>query len=166
MPNTISYEQQIWNALFQVFDPEIPVLSVVDLGIIHQVQFNEQNHTAHIIITPTFTACPALHVIQADIENAINQLPFVQKSVVIVDKSIIWTSDKITEQGKLQLKNFGLAPPTTHNNNITYKQITEVICPHCNSDDTSFKALFGSALCRSSHYCYNCKQVFEAFKPI
>lgn len=162
MSNFVNY---IWERLKTVKDPEIPVISVVDLGIITDVSCSE-NGDAIISITPTFTGCPALHVIQQQIKEAILCLSFVKTVETKIDKTIAWSTNRISTFGKQQIKDFGIAPPTNINGEISLQNISYVHCPHCNSDNTSMKVLFGSALCRSTHYCYQCKQSFEAFKPI
>ncbi|MFK7904957.1 MAG: 1,2-phenylacetyl-CoA epoxidase subunit PaaD [Chitinophagales bacterium] len=161
----LTQEEQIMEALFEVKDPEIPVISVVDLGIIPKVSMDKTG-CATVTMTPTFTACPATQVMQSEIIAAVEALDFVEKVVVKVDFSIPWTSDKISELGCKQLKEFGLAPPNKHHGDLDMNSIAEVKCPHCDSDHTSLKILFGTTLCRSNHFCYDCKQAFEAFKPI
>ncbi len=161
----LTQEEQIMEALFEVKDPEIPVLSVVDLGIIPKVSVDDQK-CAVITMTPTFTACPATQVMQNEIIAAVEALDFVEKVIVKVDFSIPWTSDKISELGRQQLKEFGLAPPNKHGGELDMDKVAEVKCPHCDSDHTSLKILFGTTLCRSNHFCYDCKQAFEAFKPV
>lgn len=161
----LTKEEQIFEALYEVKDHEIPVISVVDLGIIPKVSVDKEG-CAVITMTPTFTACPATQVMQNEIIAAVEALEFVEKVIVKVDFSIPWTSDNITELGRQQLKDFGLAPPNQHNGELDMDKITDVNCPHCGSDHTSLKILFGTTLCRSNHYCYDCKQAFEAFKPV
>ena len=105
LTKTLTKEEQILKALFEVKDPEIPVISVVDLGIIPKVSVNEDGY-AVITMTPTFTACPATQVMQNEIIAAVEALEFVEKAIVKVDFSIPWTSDKISELGRQQLKEF------------------------------------------------------------
>ena len=165
LTKTLTKEEQILKALYEVKDPEIPVISVVDLGIIPKVSVNEDGY-AVVTMTPTFTACPATQVMQNEIIAAVEALEFVEKAIVKVDFSIPWTSDKISELGRQQLKEFGLAPPNKHHGKLDMDKIADVNCPHCGSDHTSLKILFGATLCRSNHFCYDCKQAFEAFKPV
>lgn len=158
--------QQIWDALQEVKDPEIPVISVVDLGIITAVELHPETGLAEVVMTPTFTACPATKYMQTQIEERLAQLPFVQKATVTIDFSKPWTSNRISETGKQQLKEFGLAPPKQYSGEVDLNTISEANCPNCGSSNTSLNMLFGPTLCRSMHYCYDCKQAFEAFKPI
>jgi ring-1,2-phenylacetyl-CoA epoxidase subunit PaaD len=162
---TTTKKTKILTALDAVKDPEIPVISVVDLGIITNIAINEKDE-ATITMTPTFTACPAIKIMQQDIKSCVEKLDFIQSAEVVIDYAIPWTSDRMSERGKRQIKAFGIAPPATHHGQIDESTITYIRCPHCDSDDTSMKALFGPTLCRSMHYCYNCQQAFQAFKPI
>lgn len=158
-------ESQIWAALADVKDPEIPVISVVDLGIITKVAC-KGDKTAIITMTPTFTACPAIQLMQQEIKESIEQLAIVESVIVNIDFAIPWNSDRISEKGKEQIKTFGLAPPPRHEGNIDLEKIRNTHCPNCGSEETTIKTLFGPTLCRSMHYCYDCKQGFEAFKPV
>jgi len=158
-------EQGIWAALQAVKDPEIPVISVVDLGIITKVELNEEQ-VARVTMTPTFTACPAIHVMKKEIQQCVTDLDFVKEVEVEVDFSVSWTSDLISEKGRQQIKEFGLAPPAKRQRNKDLEALLNVNCPHCESKDTSLNNLFGPTLCRSIHFCYNCKQAFQAFKPV
>ncbi len=150
--------------LEKVMDPEIPVLSIIDLGIIPDIEFNEGSVV--VKMTPTFSACPAIQVMKDDIIKTLNNLEFVKETEVKVDFERKWTSDLISEKGKEKLKNFGITPPKQHNGKVTMDLIKDAHCPYCESEDTTMKTLFGSALCRSFHYCFSCKQTFERFKPI
>ncbi len=158
-------EEQIWAALQSVKDPEIPVISVVDLGIITKVAVAETG-SATVTMTPTFTACPAIDVMKKEIQACVADLDFVTEAEVVVDFSVAWTSDLITETGRQQIKEFGLAPPAKRQRNKDLEALLNVNCPHCESEDTSLNNLFGPTLCRSIHFCYSCKQAFQAFKPV
>ncbi|QQS29993.1 MAG: phenylacetate-CoA oxygenase subunit PaaJ [Sphingobacteriales bacterium] len=159
-------EQQIYEALFSVKDPEIPVISVVDLGIITSVTWHEDTGTALVVMTPTFTACPATKVMQTQIQECVAALPFVKEATVTIDFTIPWNSNRISETGKQQLKEFGLAPPPVYTGEVDLEKIAEAKCPNCGSSNTSLNLLFGPTLCRSMHFCYDCRQAFEAFKPV
>ena len=156
-------EHEIMEALQHVMDPEIPTLSVVDMGMITVVEV--KGESAEVKMIPTFTACPALKLIKQNIYDAVKQLGFNQVNV-IVDDTIIWNSDRITEQGKKLLTEFGLGTPQRHEGKFSMEEIAASKCPHCGSDDTTLKSIFGSTLCRSIHFCFNCKQGFERFKPL
>lgn len=162
--NAETLEQQILLALQAVKDPEIPTISVVDLGIITKVACNNGN--ALVTMTPTFTACPAIKIMQQQIKETLDQLPFVTQSEVVVDYSIPWTSNRITERGRKQIEEHGLASPAKYEGEVDLAMIEQAHCPHCGSTHTSLNVLFGATLCRSIHFCYDCKQSFEAFKPV
>lgn len=159
-------KQQLWEALQAVKDPEIPVISVVDLGIITAIHWNPQTGAAEVIMTPTFTACPATKVMQEQIQACVAALPFVKQASVTIDFSEPWNSNRISERGKQQLKEFGLAPPPQHSGEVDLDTIAQANCPYCGSSNTSLNLIFGPTLCRSMHFCYDCRQAFEAFKPV
>lgn len=156
-------EEAIWNALQEVTDPEIPVVSVVEMGIVRDVQVNGSH--VHVTITPTFSGCPALHVMRSDIESKVLELG---ADSVTVDTTLHppWSSDWITDEGRSKLKEFGLAPPTRHGGNIPVTFFERVPCPYCDSQNTLIKNSFGPTLCRAIYYCENCRQPFEQFKAI
>src|SRR5262245_22376732 len=140
--------QEVMEALQEVMDPEIPVLSVVDLGIIAGVHLEED--FARIKMIPTFTACPAIQVMRKQIKEKVVSLGFEQVEVE-VDKSISWNSNLMSEEGKRKLKQFGLGTPLRHNGDFDLKDIEDTACPHCGSQNTTMNSLFGSTLCRSVH---------------
>ena len=155
--------EEIYTVLRTVMDPEIPVLSVVDLGMITDVQTSNDGVTVKMI--PTFVACPAINVIKTNIRESLEHAGYSSVNVLI-DESIAWSSDRISENGKLVLEKFGLGAPIQIDGILDLKQIESVNCPHCKSEHTTMRSLFGSTLCRSIHYCNNCKQTFERFKPL
>jgi len=150
-------------ALESVMDPEVPVLSVVDMGIITGIQIAADKITVKMI--PTFTACPALRQIQEMIRVKVESLGPAPVEVLL-DETITWDSDRISEKGKKALENFGLGTPHRHAGQFSLEDITQSTCPHCGSSDTTMNSLFGSTLCRSIHFCFSCKQSFERFKPV
>jgi ring-1,2-phenylacetyl-CoA epoxidase subunit PaaD len=154
----------IYHWLEEVKDPEIPVLSLVDLGVITNVEVEGAN--AFIEMTPTFVGCPALDMMKTDIEEVLRKNG-VDKVKIEVSFRKPWTSDSISEKGKAALKKFGLAPPPSSKNLFTDIDILEhVPCPRCSGTDTELKNPFGPTLCRSIHYCNTCKEAFEQFKPL
>jgi ring-1,2-phenylacetyl-CoA epoxidase subunit PaaD len=154
----------IYNWLEEVKDPEIPVLSLVDLGVITEVQLHDEN--VFIEMTPTFVGCPALDMMKSDITEVL-QKHGVKKIDIQVSFRKPWTSDSISEKGKVALKKFGLAPPPSSKNLFTDIDVLEhVACPRCSGTDTDLKSPFGPTLCRSIHYCNTCKEAFEQFKPL
>lgn len=164
----MSLKEQIWKELDKVKDPEIPVISVVDLGMITSVEVDE-NRAVTVTMTPTFAACPAIEVLQKSIRNQIqnNLLKLDISGVEVkVNYDVQWNSNMISDKGKKILKDFGLAPPPIHKGDIDASMLENVACPFCDSTDTTMKSTFGSTLCRSIHYCNSCKQGFEQFKPV
>ena len=156
-------KEEILEALQDVMDPEIPVLSVVDLGIIEEVVIEDEGITVKMI--PTFTACPAIRIMQEQIREKVLSLGF-EHVKVIVDNSVAWNSDRMSDRGKKKLEKFGLGIPNRHGGEFSLEEIEHSKCPHCGSSDTTLNSLFGSTLCRSIHFCFDCKQSFERFKPL
>lgn len=160
----LATENKLWQILENVKDPEIPVLSVVDMGIVTAVQLNTQN-SALITITPTFVGCPALHTIQQNIMDEMKKGAI--DAEVKVDFETKWSSNRMTAGAREKLEKFGLAPPAEVNDeDLTEEQLNKVRCPHCHSTDTTLRSAFGSTLCRAIRFCFNCKQGFEQFKPV
>jgi len=154
----------IWRALETVTDPEIPVISVVDMGIIADVRVEDRR--VAVDMTPTFVGCPALDMIRENIALAVRAAGEVEVIVnVVFDPP--WSSDRITEAGRRKLKAFGLAPPVRACGPASVAPSLERIeCPYCDSTNTDVESIFGPTLCRSIHYCRNCLQSFEHFKPV
>jgi ring-1,2-phenylacetyl-CoA epoxidase subunit PaaD len=150
--------------LKQVKDPEIPTISIVDLGIVTGIDIQEND--VHVTLTPTFAGCPALRLMEDMVVNHLNSYDQLGKITVETSFETTWTTDLITDEGHAAIKKHGLAPPVRNCSNITMEVIEATNCPYCDSDNTSMKSPFGPTLCRSLHYCNNCKQAFEGFKPI
>lgn len=154
---------RIWQALDSVSDPEIPVISVVELGIIPDARL--ENGRVVVEMCPTFAGCPALDVMRDQIKSAVEAAGFDQVEVnVVFDPP--WTSDCISPEGLRKLKEFGLAPPVRCGGNVNEAMLHRVSCPHCDSTNTTLESMFGPTLCRAIHYCNNCLQSFEQFKPV
>lgn len=153
----------IYAALQEVMDPEIPVLSVVDLGIIEEVIL--RNGEVTVLMLPTFTACPAIKMMQSEIKSKVQSLGY-ENVQVKVDDSVAWHSDRISEKGRKALEAFGLGTPVKHGGAFNVAEIEHSQCPHCGSSNTTLQSMFGSTLCRSMHFCFNCRQAFERFKPL
>ena len=143
----LTLEQQIWAVLAEVKDPEIPTISVVDLGIISGVELSKDRDVL-VRMTPTFTACPATEYMRDEINEKLSKLEGVSSARVELDFSIPWTSDKISEKGRQDLKDFGYAPPVAYTKDFTATDISNVSCPYCDSTNTSLNNIFGPALCR------------------
>jgi ring-1,2-phenylacetyl-CoA epoxidase subunit PaaD len=162
-------EAAIWAALESVKDPEIPVLSVVDMGIVTQVSSLKSpiSSLATITMIPTFVGCPAIHVIKKDIYEAVKKLGF-DEVIVHVDRETAWTSNRMKPAAKAKLEKFGIAPPAhmEGSEELTAEMLDRVRCPHCGSTDTTLRSAFGSTLCRAIRFCFSCRQGFEQFKPL
>lgn len=153
----------ILNALQDVHDPEIPALSVVELGLIAEVRVGEDS--AQVKMTPTFAGCPAVEMMRRSMEDRLRQLGLADVQVTITYDPP-WNSNRITPEGRRKLKEFGLAPPAPYSGELNLIQIMDVPCPFCDSQDTALESPFGPTLCRAIHYCHNCQQSFEQFKPV
>jgi ring-1,2-phenylacetyl-CoA epoxidase subunit PaaD len=155
----------ILNLLEEVMDPEIPVLSLVDLGVITDITIKEDGFVK-VNMTPTFVGCPAMEHMKNEVSEKLAENGIANHEVVITfDKQ--WNSDMISEKGRQSLKKFGLTPPPKHGNLIEDLDILEhAECPNCGSTHTELKSPFGPTLCRSLHYCLDCGEGFEQFKPI
>lgn len=154
-------EPEIWKLLEQVYDPEIPVLSVIDLGIIRDVKLN--NEEVEIFITPTYSGCPAIDVISMNIRIALLQQGF--KKIKITQKlSPAWTTDWMSDAGKEKLKSYGIAPPVAKSFDKIYFENLTIECPLCHSTNTKLISQFGSTACKALYQCNDCKEPFDYFK--
>ena len=156
-------EKAILRALEDVKDPEVPVISVVELGVIRAVRVEGDRVT--VDMTPTFAGCPALAVMQADVENRVRRLGAAEVRVRLV-LSPPWSSDWITPAAREKLRAFGLAPAPPHDGLIQIMLSEEAICPYCGSAHTTLRNSFGPTLCRALYYCNDCQQPFEQFKGL
>ena len=156
-------EEEIWKILEEVKDPEVPVLSVLDLGIIRLVEVN--NDRIDITITPTYSGCPAMDVISMDI-----RLKLIEKGYRNVNirqqLSPAWTTDWMSEEGKEKLRSFGIAPPNPKQQFCREEMFAEeaVQCPHCSSHHTELVSQFGSTACKAMYRCLDCREAFDYFK--
>ena len=159
-------EERIWEALASVADPEIPAVSVVDMGMIRDVVV--EGDEARVVVLPTFTGCPAIAIIERDVETAVASVDGVGTVRVSTSFDPPWTDSRITEEGRRKLKGFGLAPPTGKGPVL----ITEIglpavaRCPFCGSANTRAENAFGPTPCRALYYCEACRNPFEQFKPV
>lgn len=162
MTNEIAItEADVVAALRDVYDPEIPTLSLVDLGIYRGVAITPEGLTVEI--TPTFVGCPAIDYMQDQIKEHFATLWPGVPVAVKVTHSRAWTSDQISDEGRRRLKQAGFAPPPK-GNLIRLEPLVE--CPYCNSRNTMLDNAFGPTLCRAIYYCKNCRQPFEQFKAV
>jgi ring-1,2-phenylacetyl-CoA epoxidase subunit PaaD len=155
--------EHIWQALHEVKDPEIPVVSVVEMGIIRTVSV-VQNRVL-VTMTPTFSGCPALQTMQQEVQEKIRGLG-VEVVTVRITLDPPWSTDWITDEAREKLKAFGLAPPPKHHDHLEILLSESASCPYCDSSNTTLKNSFGPTLCRAIYYCHTCQQPFEQFKPL
>src|SRR5438270_9155554 len=146
---------EVWAALEEIPDPEIPVISLVDLGVIRSVDVSDGH--VRIEFTPTFLGCPALEFMKRAIEE---KVPGAEVKVVQDDS---WSTDKITPAGREKLRAAGFAPPAPR---LVQLQSQVHRCPYCGSTETRLENIFGPTPCRSLRYCDSCRQPFEQFKTI
>ncbi|MDA3128495.1 1,2-phenylacetyl-CoA epoxidase subunit PaaD [Aliibacillus thermotolerans] len=155
-------ETEIFNRLKKVDDPELPSVSIYDLGMVHEVTIDDNAHVA-VTLIPTFAGCPALDIIERDVKNAIEEIEWVKSCDVTFSFDEKWSTDDITEEGKQQLKKHGVSPPPE---NYQPGEEWSVDCPYCGSPYTSMENVFGPTACRSILYCRSCRNPFEAMKPV
>jgi ring-1,2-phenylacetyl-CoA epoxidase subunit PaaD len=155
--------EAVWAALQEVKDPEIPVVSVVELGMVRAVEVTGTH--VRVDITPTFAGCPAFHAICAAVSDRIRTLG---ASEVEVRRQLApaWSSDDMSDAARTRLHAFGIAPPRAHGGLVLPELEAPVACPRCGSFDTDLRGAFGSALCREIYTCRSCHETFERFKPL
>lgn len=156
--------EDIYKALEEVMDPEIPTLSIVDLGIVHDVKVIDK-YTVSITLIPTFAGCPALKFMEDLVRDKIGMLGF-RNVEVETSFDTQWNTNMITEKGIEGLKKHGLTPPQKHDGLVQIEILEKVKCPVCGSTNTRLQSPFGPTLCRSIHYCNDCLNAFEQFKPV
>ncbi|MEP9375588.1 1,2-phenylacetyl-CoA epoxidase subunit PaaD [Aquabacter sp. CN5-332] len=153
--------EDVWRVAGAVVDPEIPVLSIADLGVLRDVSVADGR--IEVAITPTYSGCPAMNMIALEIELALEKAGFgpVQVKTVL---SPAWTTDWMTEEGRQKLKDYGIAPPAKGGGRRALFGEDEVACPQCGSIDTTEIAAFGSTSCKSLWQCRSCREPFDYFK--
>lgn len=158
-----TFESRIKEALEEVMDPEIPTISIVDLGIVTKIEASENE--VQVTLTPTFSGCPALKVMETLVSDKLITLGYMHPQVRTTFE-VQWNTNMISEKGREALKKHGLAPPPKHDGYIELDVLSDIACPLCGSRNTTMQTPFGPTLCRSMHYCKNCDNAFEAFKPV
>lgn len=157
-------KEQIYEWLEQVTDPEVPVLTILDLGIVRDVIVSENGDDVKVVITPTYSGCPAMDVISMGIRMALMSRG-VKNLKIEQQLSPAWTTDWMSEEGKVKLKEYGIAPP----NRKAFQPLglfeeVGVACPRCDSEETELVSQFGPTSCKALYKCLSCKEPFEHFK--
>jgi ring-1,2-phenylacetyl-CoA epoxidase subunit PaaD len=158
-------EQQVWEVLAELPDPEIPVVSLVDLGVVRAVDI--ENGRVRVEFTPTFLGCPAVDAMREAMSKRIAALGAEPEIAVVNDDS--WSTDRITPEGRRKLRESGFAPPAPRAASApTLVQLQSAVfrCPYCDSTKTRLENIFGPTPCRSLRYCESCRQPFEQFKTV
>lgn len=156
--------EKIWSLLEEVTDPEVPVLSILDLGIVREVRLEEDR--VEVTVTPTYSGCPAMDVIRMNIRMALLQQGYKDVTIRTV-LSPAWTTDWMSEKGKDKLRAYGIAAPMPMQQVChpgLFRQEEAIPCPHCHSFHTSLISQFGSTACKALYRCEDCKEPFDYFK--
>lgn len=156
-------EEDIYRWLEEVKDPEIPVLSIVDLGVINGISV--AGDQVKVELTPTFVGCPALDMMQNEIRDLLSKKGLRRVDIEVSFKRP-WTSDRISEKGRQALKQFGLSPPPPRTLFTDLDILVNAACPRCGNSRTELRSTFGATLCRAIYYCPDCRESFEQFKPL
>jgi ring-1,2-phenylacetyl-CoA epoxidase subunit PaaD len=154
----------ILHALHAVKDPEIPTISLVELGVVRAVEVDADG-MVRVLMTPTFVGCPAMDYMKRDVEAVLRSLGIERYSVEI-NLDVAWSTNLISDEGRARLLEHGLAPPPAFEGVLELDVLSDMACPFCGSRNTTLQSPFGPTLCRTIHYCRNCSQAFEGFKPI
>ena len=167
--NTASRVDAAWMALAEVLDPEVPALSVVDLGLVREVV--EHDEGLEVVLTPTYSGCPATELIEQNVLDAVLAAGL-GPARVTTRRAPAWSSDWISDEGKRKLREYGIAPPGpslpdgSRPIRLVGRRAEAVPCPRCGSGRTEQLSAFGSTACKSLHRCLDCREPFEYFKPI
>ena len=162
--SVVNIDAGLFSILDSVTDPEVPVLTILDLGIVREAVFTDDG-LIKIVITPTYSGCPAMDVIQFEINAALENAGF-HNAIIETNLSPAWTTDWMTEEGKEKLKTYGIAPPAEKTSDPSFLTGSGkvIACPHCGSNHTEMISLFGSTACKSLYKCNDCKEPFDYFK--
>lgn len=155
--------KKIWALLEQVSDPEIPVLTVIDMGVVRDVK--KKGEQLEIAITPTYSGCPAMDMIEVEIRAVLQENGY-DNVVVTTVLSPAWTTEWMSISGKKKLKEYGIAPPegSTIDKSVLFGEAKKIECPRCNSRNTKMLSQFGSTACKALYQCSDCKEPFDYFK--
>jgi ring-1,2-phenylacetyl-CoA epoxidase subunit PaaD len=153
--------RRVWDVAAQVVDPEIPVLTIADLGVLRDVQVHDGQ--VEVAITPTYSGCPAMNMIALEIELALEREGFGKPRVRTV-LSPAWTTDWMSEEGRRKLRDYGIAPPESASSRRALFGVQQVTCPQCGSGNTELLSEFGSTSCKALWRCKSCREPFDYFK--
>jgi ring-1,2-phenylacetyl-CoA epoxidase subunit PaaD len=153
--------QRAWEVVAGVVDPEIPVLTIADLGVLRDVAINDG--CVEVAITPTYSGCPAMNMIKLEIELALERSGF-RNSKVCTVLSPAWTTEWMSEEGRRKLREYGIAPPQPASTRRALFGVEQVACPQCGSSDTELLSEFGSTPCKALWRCRSCREPFDYFK--
>ena len=156
-----SPRQRAWDVVSRVVDPEIPVLTIADLGVLREVTVTDEG--IEVAITPTYSGCPAMNMIALEIELALERAGIARPTVRTV-LSPAWTTDWMSEDGRSKLREYGIAPPMAASSRRALFGVQEVACPQCGSDNTELLSEFGSTSCKALWRCKSCREPFDYFK--
>jgi ring-1,2-phenylacetyl-CoA epoxidase subunit PaaD len=166
-------EGAVWAALAEIADPEIPAISVVDLGVIGGFEFEarpEGGERLRVDLLPTFVGCPAIEIMQIQIGQRLREMDLADEVAVEVSFALPWTSERITPAGRERLRASGFAPPVSIGPTFTGEELQMALpiatCPYCGSRNTTLENPFGPTLCRAIYHCADCRQPFEQFKSV
>jgi ring-1,2-phenylacetyl-CoA epoxidase subunit PaaD len=161
-----SSRERIWQALAEIPDPEIPAISLVDLGVIGEVRIGPD--LVHVELLPTFVGCPAIEVMRQRIGERLAELDIADRVEVEVSFATPWTSERISDAGRQRLRLSGFAPPVmTAGDGLDELAVLPIAeCPYCGSRNTTLDNAFGPTLCRAIYHCAECSQPFEQFKRV
>ena len=165
-PNAAASRESLFDLLSSIKDPELPVVNIVELGIVRDIVVD--GDSVQVDVTPTYSGCPAMQVIEQDIVQALEADGFTNVKVRYVF-SPPWTTDWLSERAKTKLREFGIAPPmrveAEMSDLVTLRRTRKIVsCPYCGSANTEEKSEFGSTACKAIHYCSSCHQPFDYFK--
>jgi ring-1,2-phenylacetyl-CoA epoxidase subunit PaaD len=163
MVNPASAHEKVWEILRTVPDPEIPVISLVDLGVVRSVHLEGKG--VEVIIRPTFSGCPAMEHMRAEVERALHEEGY-EPVKVVIDRLSSWSTNELSESARRRLTAIGIAPPPKATGDLAADLARPVDCPLCGSGDTHLDSAFGATLCKQIFRCRSCRQSFERFKPL
>ena len=157
--------KRLWELLESVEDPEVPVISIVDLGIVRDIEINDADEVI-VTITPTYSGCPAMEYIEKGIRECLESNGYRLKEIKTVLRPA-WTTDWLSEEGRAKLKAYGIAPPeNSPNKNDLFAEPKQIECPQCRSKNTEMISQFGSTACKALYKCKDCLEPFDYFKCI